>query len=442
MKLEKGSKVVVIGGGPAGSFFSYYLLKISKERNISLDLNIYEGKIFSKSGPPGCNFCAGVLSETLIEKMKEIGIEIPSEIAQSSIESYCMLTRRGEIILNHPLNLKKILTVFRGNGPLFSVKEENISFDDFLLNEAIKMGAKVHFKKVNSIILPKEEDEKVKVILEDEELEADLVVGSFGLNTEFISKIEKMGFGYKAPKVLKTCQTELELGKDYVKEKFKDSIYILNFGLKDIRFSAIVPKGDFITITLIGKKDLNFQILQNFLKSKYFKEILPHNFSIPEKTCHCFPKIPLKKSKKSYANRFVIIGDASCSRYYKNGIESALITAKYAAETALFYGISKEDFSKHYWKKTKKIEQDNYLGRFLFYLNDLISKFDFIVETNIKIIKSNHFSSKILKDILWNMFTGNIEYKKIFFKLLNPILLFFVGFLTIKNLLKKIKEKL
>ncbi len=446
LKLSHNSKVIVIGGGPAGAFFSYYILKLAREKNLSLDVKIIEGKYFLKSGPPGCNFCAGVISETLIERMEKIGVSLPQEIAQSHVEGYCMLTKKGKLLLHHPLNFRKIITVFRGNGPLFSNITENISFDNFLLKEAIRMGAKVYYQKVKSIELPKDPERKVIVRTDNEIFEGDLVVGAFGLNTDFLEKVKNMGFGYKPPKVLKTCQTELRLGSEFIKERFKEFIYILNFGIKGIRFSAIIPKGEYITITLVGKEDLTFSHMEKFLKTDFIKELLPDNFSLPPQHCHCLPKIAVTPAKKPFTNRFVIIGDASCSRYYKNGIESALITASLAAETSINSGISEKNFRKSYWRRARKIIVDNFFGRLLFFLNDFISRFNFIVESHLKIASSNRFPSKILRDILWNMFTGNIEYRKIFLRTVNPFFIIYItfsGFITIlDNIVKKMFKKL
>ncbi|MGQ9617858.1 MAG: NAD(P)/FAD-dependent oxidoreductase [Candidatus Aminicenantia bacterium] len=441
--LSKNGRIIVIGGGPAGAFFSYYLLKIAEEKKLSFDLNIFEGKYFLRSGPSGCNFCAGVLSETLIERMKKINISLPQEISQSSVGGYCMLTRKGKLILQHPLHLRKIVTVFRGNGPLFSNITQNISFDDFLLREAIKMGAKVHYKRVTSIKIPSRPEEKIMVETEDGNcFDGDLVVGAFGLNTDFLAKVEKLGFGYKPPKVVKTCQTELKLGSDFIREKFKNFIYILNLGLKDLRFSAIIPKGDYITITLVGGKDLTFSAMKKFLATDLVKELLPEGFSLPPQHCHCLPRIAISPAKKPFTNRFVIIGDASCSRYYKNGIESALITASLAVETAINVGITEEDFKKGYWKRVKRIAIDNNFGKALFYLNELISRVSLLAESHIQSASKDGFPSNILKNILWNMFTGNIEYRKIFFNALNPFLLLYTTIVGFAILFKRVKGKL
>lgn len=451
IQLKNNAMVGVIGGGPAGSFFSYMLLNLAKEKGIKLNLEIYEGKHFSKSGPTGCNFCAGVISETLIEKMEHIGIIIPDEIAQSKVEGYCMKTSLGEVLLYHPYTKIRIISVFRGNGPLFSNLTKNISFDDLLLKESIKMGAKVIYEIVHDIQFPLEPTDQITLIVGKEKriVKVDFLIGAFGLNISFMDKIKNAGFGYKPPKVYRTFQTEIKCNSTFIREKFKSFIYIYNLGIQHIRFAAIVPKGEYLTLTIIGEKNINYQEILDFLKNQCIKEIIPRNWHFSTQHCHCFPNIAITSAKKPYTNRFAIIGDASCSRYYKNGIESAFITATIAAKTAINHGISEKDFEKWYWKKTRKLRIDNIFGKLLFHINDNIVKFKLITESHLIIANSTGYASSVLREILWNMFTGNIEYYKIFIKILNPALhiTIFISLITaklikMKNILAKFIKSL
>ena len=61
--LNNGSRVAVMGGGPAGSFFSYFLLDMAERAGIQLQVDIYEPRDFSLAAPQGCNMCGGVISE-------------------------------------------------------------------------------------------------------------------------------------------------------------------------------------------------------------------------------------------------------------------------------------------------------------------------------------------------------------------------------------------
>ncbi|MFQ6617235.1 MAG: NAD(P)/FAD-dependent oxidoreductase, partial [Fidelibacterota bacterium] len=356
---------------------------------------------------------------------------------------YFFRTISGTFLLTHPEKLNKITAVYRGNGPMFSPWKENISFDDFLLEEAGKKGVKIFHERVDEIEIPGRRDERVRITSagNGRSPEFDLVVGAFGLNTGIINKIKNLNFGYKPPKTLKVCQTELFLGSDIIRETFGNNIYTINAGIKDIRFAAIIPKDDFITISLIGMNNIEKRHLIQFLQSEPMRALLPDRWEIPETLCFCHPRIATTPAKNPFTDRFVIIGDPSYSRYYKNGIESALITARAAAWTAFHRGISRDDFKRFYYKKVRdQIIRDNYYGRLLFRLNDFISRRKFIVEIHQKIGQSEGYTAEIMKSILWNMFTGNIEYKKIFLRTLNPVLQMKIFITMIETSLSKISN--
>ena len=95
------------------------------------------------AGPKGCNLCAGVIAETLVERLKRRGVVLPEGKVQRKIEGYYVQVKAGSFLLRHPDGKKQITTVFRGNGPRFSVIEDNVSFDDYLLDHVRHRGIKL-----------------------------------------------------------------------------------------------------------------------------------------------------------------------------------------------------------------------------------------------------------------------------------------------------------
>src|SRR5512141_280363 len=92
MSLENGSRVAVIGGGPAGSLFSYFLLGLAERMDLDLKVDIYEPRDFSLAAPQGCNMCAGVISETLVQNLATEGINLPASVVQKAVNSYVLHT--------------------------------------------------------------------------------------------------------------------------------------------------------------------------------------------------------------------------------------------------------------------------------------------------------------------------------------------------------------
>ncbi len=418
LALKDGSNIAVIGGGPAGSFFAHFAQKWATKIGINISITIFDGKDFLQRGPQGCNLCAGVIAESLNKKLKEEGIYLPEERIINRVDGYLFHVDSKSLLLSCEENEDNtIATVFRGNGPRFSSFPEIISFDDFLLSWAQDRGAEIIPYPVWDIELPKKKTGSISVFFGErgnaQKFGADLAVGAFGVNTYLMKKIQTLGFGYNPPSTLITYQAELKLDREKILEYFGNTIHVYMPKSKSIRYATVIPKGDYITITLIGYRNATKDFLQEFLTLEEIKEKIP----LSKPHCFCYPRIVVAPSRKPFTERLVMIGDASFSRHYKNGIESAFITAQLAAKSAFCTGITASSFSHSYYKQAKKrIIKDNTYGQFLFSLNDMISSIPLLTQSHLSLAerKTNEGSSRKLRLILWNMFTGNIPYKDIF----------------------------
>ena len=136
------------------------------------------------------------------------------------------------------------------------------------------------------------------------------------------------------------------MGRAFIQDHFNNTIYVFALGLKPIKFASFIPNGEYVTVSLVGKEDITKAHLIEFIKHPKIREFLPQGWSLPKDLCICFPKIPISHAAHPYTNRFIMIGDASIPRTYKNGIESAFDTAWFAAHTIFERGISEEDFKK------------------------------------------------------------------------------------------------
>ena len=442
--LKDGSKIAIIGGGPAGSFFSHFLHKFAREKGINLHTTIFDGKDFLQRGPKGCNLCAGVIAESLNQKLKEEGIFLPEKRIINRVDGYCFHVGHDHLLLSCAENEENtIITVFRGNGPRYSTFPETISFDDFLLSCAQDTGAEIISQPVWDIRLPEDKTKPLTLLFGKRDalkrFNADLVVGAFGVNSYLMKKIQDLGFGYKPPSTLIAYQAELKLGQEKVFKHFGNNIHVYMQNSKTLRYATVTPKRDYITVTLIGKEDVTKDTFSEFLDLKKIQNKIP----FIEPHCFCYPKIVISPSKKPFAHRFVMIGDAGFSRHYKNGIESAFITAKLAAKAVVYSGVDASSFFTHYYRPAKKfIIHDNYYGQFLFLINDIISSIPLLTQSHLSLAKkeNNMDSSKKIRSILWNMFTGNIPYKDIFKILLDIKLQISLLFNTISLLFKEIKN--
>lgn len=427
--LKDGSKIAIIGGGPAGSFFAHFASRFAKKMGLNISITIFDKKSFINSGPAGCNMCAGVISERLVDKLQEQHIIIPQSRVQRVIDAYYFQTQDGGVLLKHPdpSRPSKIFTVFRGNGPCYATYSGNVSFDDFLMEDVHKRGTNIVHESVKEIILPKNPTDLARVVYgkieSPQEMTADLVAGAFGVNTAMMEKVGMMGFGYHPPKTVRTCQAELPLDRSIIEKLFHNNIYVFALGIKGLKFASITPKSDYVTVNLVGKRDLTKADLIEFLNHPAVRRVLPEGWQIPEHYCMCFSKIPVTHAKHPYSNRLVILGDASVSRTYKSGIESAFNMAYLAAKTAFTRGVSEQAFKNGYYKVAKRVLiRDNFYGVLMLLLNDYIFSQREIAGAHLSLLKSgrNLPVARRLNEILWNMVTGNVTYREIFLKAISP----------------------
>jgi len=139
--LEDGANIAVVGGGPTGSFFSIFALKMARMIGREITVTIFEPKDFTKDGPGGCNRCGGIISELLVQTLAIEGINLPDSVVRKGINSYRLHTNQGSVFIATPSFEKTIATVYRGGGPRGTIGEEKESFDNFLLTQALQEGA-------------------------------------------------------------------------------------------------------------------------------------------------------------------------------------------------------------------------------------------------------------------------------------------------------------
>jgi flavin-dependent dehydrogenase len=443
-RLKEGARIAVIGGGPAGSFFAHFARRIAARKGLDVSITIFDGKDFLESGPRGCNLCAGVIAVSLENQLEREGIRLPEQRIINRLEGYSLHIEEETLRLTCRENTtRNIATVFRGNGPRFSCFPGVISFDDYLLSAARDRETAVVSELVRGLEMPGRPAEPIALLFGDRasprRFEADLAGCAFGVNTHFAAKVRNLGFGYRPPRTLTTYQAEIQLGEAEVKSLFQNDIHVFMPHSRRIRFATIIPKADFVTVTLIGKEDATPELAAEFFGLEEIRKVLPR----AKPKCFCYPRIAVSAARRPFGQKLVLIGDAAFSRHYKNGIESAFVTARLAAEAAFDRGVDAASFSSGYLKPARKqIIRDNLYGRALFRLNDAISSVPVLARSHFDLARNSRTGPvpRRIRLLLWNMFTGEIPYRRIFAGLLDVRLLSALFLNTIVLLFRQMKN--
>ena len=424
MKLQDGSRIGVIGGGPASSFFTWFLLKYSRERGINVHIDIIEPKDFTSSGPAGCNKCGGIVSESLIRMLLQDGIQIPSNVIRRDIESYTLHLEYGKAIIETPFPERSIASMFRGLGPRGPADSEHLSFDNFLLDLCRQQEVQViHDTVVRADRLP----ESVRVVTgHTGEFLYDLVAGAVGLNMFTLEVFQSLCPAYSPPVITRTHISEIHMGKEMVDRYFGNSMHVFLLNLRHVKFGALIPKGNYVTLVLLGR-DISRDVVQDFLSSRVVRDCFPPGILEKENTpCQCFPVINVRGARHPFDDRIVLIGDSASSKLYKNGLGAAYITGKTAASTAVFHGISRHDFRRWYQPVCLGLDMDNRFGKLIFTITSVIQRSG-VMKKGLRsmVLKEQEKTgkSRLLSPILWDTFTGSASYAFIFGKSLNPVFL-------------------
>jgi flavin-dependent dehydrogenase len=416
--LTSGNTVAIVGAGPAGSFFAIELMRRARGLGLQLSADIYDGKNFSRKGAPGCNMCAGAIGHNLIQEIERSTTTIPREVIHYEIEGYAVHYQDSAAHLeNDPT--KKIYGVYRGAGPVSTENPDGArSFDQFLLEQAIKLGARHLPQNVHDIDVPATLERRPALHLADEtRIEYDLVVGAFGVNSQLA---QRLLYGYEPPPTWKTCVIEARVSEEFQREKLRNMIHFFVLKQPDIRYVALIPKGDHVTITAIGE-DVDVVVTERLLRDTYMRDYLPPDWKLD---CHCHPRVALGAARLPYSERFCIVGDASDSRYLKNGVESAMVTARLAVDCVINHGVTARDFERHFWRRCNRVfGRDNIYGRMLFEIYDRIFPHPLLAPVYFAVLRSERKLQRpgaLLSNALLAAFTGDQSYKRILMRALDP----------------------
>lgn len=419
LQLQDGSRVAVIGGGPAGSFFAYFLLQFAQRLGLDLTLDLYEPRDFTVAGPSGCNMCGGIVSESLVQALAAEGITLPPSVVQRSIDSYYLHMDIGDVRIETPLHEMRIAAVHRGGGPRGLTLKEFGGLDQHLLDLAIAEGAHLVRERVESLAfdcgLPRLKTQK------GAESVYDLLCVAVGVNIG-AKLLENIPFAYKPPATTRTYICEFLLGRDVIRREMGSSMHVFLLPMPRLEFAAIIPKGDYVTVCMLGD-DIDKDMVKAFLTSREVKQTLPAHWQLPADFCHCSPRISISAATLPYAERAVFVGDCGSTRLYKDGIGAAYRTAKAAAKTAVFRGISAGDFDRGYGPVCAHIDRDNAIGRFVFFVSRVLQRHAFARRAIWQMVcKEQRMAGgqRRMSAVLWDTFTGSAPYADVLLRTFHP----------------------
>ena len=316
--MKKKPDIIVVGGGPSGSYAAYVAAK--------LGASVLVCEEHETIGEP--SHCAGHLN---ISSLNNMGIVPPEDAIENRI--------KGAFFFS-PIGKKFEL---RCNNPVTYVVNRT-QFDRYIAELAKDAGVNYQFKsKVRSLILDSGIIKGVKINRNSERVESNLVIDAEGCSSAILKKTALKGL--KSSMVVRGIQAEVINVEDLDKEMVE--VY---FGKRFASgfFAWIIPKKDgqakIGLATRIGDPRV---YLQNFIENHPIASKKLKNAKITHKSLHPIPlEGPLTKT---YSDGLIVVGDAASQvkPTTGGGVIFGLTCAKIAGEVA-YESVNRQDYSESF----------------------------------------------------------------------------------------------
>jgi flavin-dependent dehydrogenase len=389
-----------MGGGPGGVACALTLQRSALREGKHFTVTILEGKEFV--GERHQNQCVGVLSpplSTLLEH--DLGLAWPGHLVRTAIEEYVLHARSVSLTLSE-----------KG---VVSQAVRRVQFDAFMLEQAREHG--VSLVPARAVDLEFHAD-GVVVYTEAGSIEADLVVGAFGMD-EGSAAIFQRSTAYRPPQALASVVTKYHPG-DRAMEAFGPRIHAFLPRHRRIEFGGVTPKGNHLTINIAGTS-VDAALMQEFLALPEVRAVLPdleQAGKLDAHDLHCYKgRFPISLARGSFGDRYVMVGDAAgLVRAFKGkGVTSAVQTGIRAAETILRAGISADAFRERYLAANQDLVGDIPYGRAMRLMAIVLARwglFDVILEAGKR--------EPRLHEALFEAVSGHTSYRDVWRKGLAP----------------------
>jgi flavin-dependent dehydrogenase len=446
--LADGASVVVVGGGPAASFFAIRVLRKARELGRTLQLTILERKTevcffqpVEFSSWEGCGYCAGGISPRLTDALKENGMTLPDDVVQSRADEVILHGDWKNIGLPVPEG-REMVSVFRGSRPRQRPRRYE-SFDAFLLHQAQREGAEVLTAEVRDIRRSAAGRPVVVHRLatedQDSETEADFAVFAAGVNRTpgmdlrrdpLFGALARVIPGLRPPKVRRAVICALE-GEEEILRAMEGEVHFAQHGSKElaIEMCSLIPKRQWITVVLLGKTidrastSEYAEIVKSYLALRHIARLFPNGAHL-RTVCTCAPNMVVGSARHPFDERIALVGDMAVCRLYKDGLYSAYVTGSALAECILTQGVDRESLRRRYWPVVRSFDVDNRYGLAVFFLSrvvfahPLLSRI--VYQAAITERKTRRVRDRSLAGALWGMASGDSSYRRILTTMLRP----------------------
>lgn len=398
--LTPESRVVIIGGGPGGTACALALQRKADRQGLKPKITIIEGKQFLDE--KHYNQCVGVLSPPLPDLMEdELGISFPFDLCQVEIQGYVLHSSVDQITLEGE------------DGTSYAVRR--VQFDQYMLEQVRSKGIEIFPARAVDLEF---HDDRVIVYTESLPMEAEVVIGAFGLDEGSASMFSRHT-NYRPPHAMDSLVTKCHPEPDQ-ESNLKGYIHAYLLSNPRIEFGAVTPKCSHCTINIAGDS-VDSQLMDRFINHPAVRKVLPEvDREQPNGANDLIffkGRFPRTLAGNYYGDRYVMIGDAAgLVRAFKGkGVTTAVLTGIRAADTIVNHGYSQQAFHEHYRTANQDIIQDLPYGQAMRMLTIFMSRVGLINP----VLRAAQ-NTPDLQEALFDAVSAHALYREVFAKSFRP----------------------
>jgi digeranylgeranylglycerophospholipid reductase len=314
--------IVVIGGGPSGSYAAYTAAKLGAK--------VVVCENHENVGTP--DHCAGHLN---IPSLKRLGIKVPQKAIENKIKGAVFVSPSGNKF------------VLRCHNPVTYVVNRTL-FDRHIAELATKAGTEYRFKsRVKSLLL---ESGTVKgVALKEDRIEANIVIDAEGCSSAILKQTGLDGL--KASMTVRGIQAQVD-GLEQVEEDMVE-VYLGRNVAPDF-FGWIIPRRDGTAKVGLATSTGNpHHYLRRFMEKHPVASKKLQKSKVTSISVHPIPLVgPIPKT---YSNGFLAVGDAASQvkSTTGGGVIFGLTCAREAGKVA-YEAVNSNDFSEAFLSRYQR----------------------------------------------------------------------------------------
>jgi flavin-dependent dehydrogenase len=332
---------------------------MAAEMGRDIHLTIVEGKQFV--GEMHYNQCLGVLAPPLHDLLWErLGVKFPYHLSRGEISRYILHTAHEQIILDDKY------------APSTALRR--VQYDAYMLETVKEHGITVIPARVVDLEF---HPDRVVVYTDSTPLEADVVVGAFGMDDGSAAMLSRLT-PYQPPKALSSIVTKIHPSAEFM-QAFGPCIHAFLPAIPNIEFGGMTSKGNHLSVNIAGSR-IDTDLMLEFLNQPEVCALLPDSAAAPVDYLSDIPfykgRIPRSQARRYFGDRYVVVGDAAgLVRAFKGkGVTTAVITGIRAAETILQQGISEWAFQNYYYTSNMDIIRDLPYGQVMRYFTIFLAR--------------------------------------------------------------------